>query len=63
MAAESGHKVTRLLQHHCICDLIELIWAQVKGFVADNDHKRTMTEVENLTKDAIKTISSEKWIN
>ena len=63
MAAENGHKVIRLPPYHCVYNPIELIWAQIKGFVADKNFKHTMTEVENLTKEAIKNISCEKWTN
>ena len=34
MASDNGHKVVRLPPYHCQYKPIELIWAQVKGYVA-----------------------------
>ena len=56
-----GHKVIRLPPYHCHLNAIELIWAQVKGYVAENNKMFTLKEVERLTKDGFNRITAERW--
>ena len=41
-----GHEVLRTLVRHCELNPIELIWAQVKGFVAKNNTTFRLKDVK-----------------
>ena len=43
-----GHKVLRTSVRHCELNPIELIWAQVKGFVAENNTTFRLKDVKEL---------------
>lgn len=61
LAENAGHKVVRLPPYHCHFNSIELIWAQVKGYVARNNKLFTITETKRLTMEAIDRVSSAEW--
>jgi len=61
LAEKAGHKVIRLPPYHCHFNSIELIWAQVKGYVARNNKLFTTTETKRLTVEAIEQVSSAEW--
>ena len=61
LAESYGHEVIRLPPYHCHFNAIELIWARVKKYVAINNTKFTMTEVEKLTNEAMQMITGEDW--
>lgn len=62
LAKAKGHSVIRLPPYHAHFNPIENIWAQVKGHVAKNNKKFTVSEVEVLTRDAIENIvTTEDW--
>jgi transposase len=44
-----GHEVIRTPVRHCELNKIELIWAQVKGFVAKNNTTFRLKDVKELT--------------
>ena len=44
-----GHEVLRNPVRHCELNPIELIWAQVKGFVAKNNTTFRLKDVKELT--------------
>ena len=61
LAHENGHRVIRLPPYHCQFNPIELIWAQIKGKVAKENKSFNLTEVEQLTKAACESITTENW--
>ncbi|XP_064089245.1 uncharacterized protein LOC135203450 [Macrobrachium nipponense] len=62
IAAENGVEIIRLPPYHCQYNPIELIWGQVKSFIAKrNDLK--MAKLSELTKEALDTVPHENWEN
>ena len=61
LAKLHGHEIIRLPPYHCHFNPIELIWAQVKGYVADNNKTFTMREVEKLVVEGMDRVSAEDW--
>uniref|UniRef100_A0A8D8Z6K1 Uncharacterized protein C21orf140 homolog n=2 Tax=Cacopsylla melanoneura TaxID=428564 RepID=A0A8D8Z6K1_9HEMI len=61
IAAKHGHRVIRLPPYHCHFNPIELIWANIKGFIARNNKTFTLTEVDRLLHEAISNISTDEW--
>lgn len=61
VANEKGHNVLRLPPYHAHLNPIENIWAQVKGNVAKNNKKFTISEVELLTRQAIENVTPQDW--
>ena len=61
MAQAAGHKVLRLPPYHCELNPIELVWAQVKGFVASQNKSFKLAEIKGLFERAIQNIGAEKW--
>ena len=56
-----GHKVIRTPVRHCELIAIELIWAQVKGFVAKNNTTFRLKDVKELTYVAFGKITKDVW--
>ena len=57
-----GHEVIRTSVRHCEINPIELIWAQVKGFVAkSNTTFRLKEDVKELTYAAFGKITKDVW--
>jgi transposase len=48
IAVERGHQIIRLPPYHCQYSPIELIWAKVKGEVADQNSTFWLADVERL---------------
>lgn len=63
MARDRGIIVLRLPPYHCELNPIELIWAQVKGYVARNNKTFKMQEVRQLLLNSLANVSSENWQN
>jgi transposase len=61
IAKTHGHRVVRLPPYHCHFNSIELIWAQVKGYVAKHNKKFTVAEVVQLTEEAIQKVTESDW--
>ena len=59
IAMENGHNVLRLLPYYCQYNPIELIWAQVKKFVADRNTFK-MADLKELAKGAIAKVTPEE---
>ena len=57
---EAGHTVLRLPPYHCDLNSIELIWWQLKRYVAANN-VTFKPDVQKLTERAFKTITAERW--
>lgn len=60
-AAVGGHTVVRLPPYFCQYNPIELVWSQVKGYVAQRNNTFKMSDVERLTHEAIDSISVTAW--
>ena len=58
-----GHEVIRTPVRHCELNPIELIWAQVKGFVAKNNTTFRINDVKELTYAAFGKITKDVWTN
>lgn len=61
IALEMGHEVVRLPPYHCQYNPIELIWAQVKGEVAEKNHTFKMADVEVLVNNALNAVTEDVW--
>jgi transposase len=61
MAKERNVTVLRLPPYHCELNPIELIWAQVKGYVARRNTTFKMNDVQVLFEKALSEIDGEKW--
>ena len=48
IAKKYGHEVLRLSPYHCDLNAIELIWADEKNFVAQENTEMTLKSVEEL---------------
>ena len=60
-AKEAGHEVLRLPPYHSEFNPIELVWAQVKGYVAARNTKHTLKETEQLLSEAVLNVTAENW--
>ena len=56
-----GHEVLRTPVRHCELKPIELIWAQVKGFVTKNNTTFRLKYVKELTYAAFGKITNDVW--
>lgn len=63
LAKEYGVTVLRLPPYHCELNPIELIWAQVKGFVAKHNKTFKMAELKVLLPGALASVTAENWHN
>ncbi|XP_068232177.1 uncharacterized protein [Palaemon carinicauda] len=62
MACENGHRIVRLPPYHCQYNPIELIWGQVKKYVAKkNDFK--MANLKSLLQEVLQQVSKKNWSN
>lgn len=63
LAATHGHEVLRVPPYHCEFNPIELVWSQVKGYIAARNTGFTLAEVEKLLPEALASVRQEKWQN
>jgi len=63
MLKSKGHEVLRLPQYHCQLNPIELIWADLKRFIENNNNnnQHSINFIETLIHNSIKNINSDKW--
>lgn len=61
MAQKRGIIVLRLPPYHCELNPIELVWAQVKGFVARRNTTYKFEDVKILFQQGVTAVNSEKW--
>lgn len=61
LAKQHGVTVLRLPPYHCELNPIELIWAQVKGYVAQKNTTFKMADIKKLLPEAIQSVTSENW--
>ena len=56
-----GHKVLRLPPYHCKCNPIELIWGDLKGYVAQNNTTFRQKDVRELIERGLVRIDQSRW--
>ena len=61
MAREHGHTVVRLPPYHCDLNPIELIWANVKNYVARHNTTWKMKDVAALCEQAVRSVTVKNW--
>ena len=61
IASTHGHTVLRLPPYHCNFNAIELIWGQVKDYVAKRNVTFKNKDVQSLFHEAINVIGAEEW--
>nr|XP_034334823.1 uncharacterized protein LOC117691984 [Crassostrea gigas] len=61
LASQSGHTVLRLPPYHCELNPIELVWAELKSFVARSNATFKKEKVKELFIQARSTYGVEKW--
>ncbi|XP_015377861.1 PREDICTED: uncharacterized protein LOC107172100 [Diuraphis noxia] len=61
IALQMCHEVVRLPPYRCQYNLIELIWARVKGKVAEKNNTFRMSDVEMLVYIALNEVTTEDW--
>ncbi|GBL83126.1 hypothetical protein AVEN_165343-1 [Araneus ventricosus] len=61
IAYEIGFEVVRLPPYHCQYNLIEIIWAQVKGEIAYKNKTFKIKDVRKLLDEALLNVTVEDW--
>lgn len=61
IAKSKNCTVLRLPPYHCNLNPIELIWAQVKGFVAAHNKHFQLKDVKNLVEQGIRSVTPDSW--
>lgn len=61
MAKSTNRRVIRLPPYHCELNPIELVWAQVKGYVAANNKSFKIDEVRTLLLQGVANVNNQKW--
>ena len=56
-----GHDCLRLTAYHAELNSIELIWATMKGYITRRNISFKMTDVIQLTHDAIEAVTEDDW--
>ena len=62
-AKKWGHEILRLPPYHCDLNPEELIWAQVKNYVARNNKTFKIKDIQELFEEALKKVTPENWKN
>ena len=63
LAKEYGHEIIRLPPYHCDLNPEELIWANIKGYVARNNNNFNMTSMKSLFDETVDHVSQTDWQN
>ncbi|XP_072384696.1 uncharacterized protein [Diabrotica undecimpunctata] len=61
MAKEKNQIVLRLPPYHCELNPIELIWADLKNYIAEKNTSFKFSDMKNLFHEGITRITSAKW--
>lgn len=61
IAAKFQHSVLRLPVAHPELNPIEMAWSLVKGYVAKNNKKFTLKEIEKLVPEGIREVTPALW--
>ncbi|KAF2888302.1 hypothetical protein ILUMI_17871, partial [Ignelater luminosus] len=63
MAKSQNKIVLRLLPYHCELNPIELIWADMKNYVAEENTTFKFQDMKTIFFEAVRTIIAQKWKN
>lgn len=63
LATAAGHEVVRLPPYHCELNPIELVWSQVKGYVASRNTDFKIDSVEKLLQEGIASVTQQNWLH
>ncbi|CAC5369026.1 unnamed protein product [Mytilus coruscus] len=61
LAAEHGHEVLRLPPRHCGLNPIEMVWADLKGYVARRNSTYKKKDIIDLFNEAKSHFNKERW--
>lgn len=61
MAKQHNRTLLRLPPYHCELNPIELIWSQVKGYVASHNTTFKLADLKPLTDEALKRVTEKEW--
>jgi hypothetical protein len=61
LAKSQGHQLIRLPPYHCELNPIEMVWSQVKGYVARQNSEFKISEVEKLLQEGVKEVTPVNW--
>ncbi|CAC5366378.1 unnamed protein product [Mytilus coruscus] len=61
LAAEHGHEVLRLPHRHCKLNPIEMVWADLKGYVARRNSTFKKKDIIDLFNEAKSRFNKERW--
>ncbi|XP_053995333.1 uncharacterized protein LOC128885358 [Hylaeus anthracinus] len=61
LARRSGKTVLRLPPYHCELNPIELIWTEIKSYVASYSNTAKFNDIQHLVVEAANSISLKKW--
>ncbi|XP_037518103.1 uncharacterized protein LOC119394874 [Rhipicephalus sanguineus] len=61
LASAAGHEIVRLPPYHCELNPIELVWSQVKGYVASKNTDFKIDSVEQLLLEGIAGVTPQNW--
>lgn len=62
IAKEAGHRVVRLPPYHCQYNPIELVWAQVKRYIAGKNNYK-LADLKLLVKESLEQVTPCNWMN
>ena len=63
LLSRNGHTVARLPPYHCDLNPIELIWGDLKGFIARENHTFKAKDVKSLIDEGFSKIDPLRWQN
>ena len=63
MLKEHGHCAITLPHYHADLNVTELIWGDIKGFVARNNLPFKFRDVKELIELAFEQVTNDKWKN
>jgi len=63
LAEQRGHEVLRLPPYHCQLNPVEIVWSQVKNYVASHNKTFKMADVELTVREAFSVVTAENWRN
>lgn len=61
MALKHNKVILRLPPYHCELNPIELIWAEIKNYVASKNKSFKFLDCKQLFHEAVQTVTAEKW--
>ena len=61
MANNDNKTVLRIPPYHCELNAIELVWAQIKGYVGARNRSYKLKDVKTLLEEAITKVTPDEW--